>query len=90
MWSDPDTGCDQAGLGCIGGKVANGLEREAPDDLIAACRHLEDLEVFVGQRSRMHPGPGWALLLRTLARDLAEVRSELLLQDIAWPTAIGR
>ena len=70
--------------------MANGLEREAPDDLIAACRHLEDLEVFVGQRSRMHPGPGWALLLRTLARDFAEVRSELLLQDIAWPTATGR
>ncbi len=89
MWSDPDVGCNQACLGCMGGKVTNGLEREGPDDLVAACRHLEDLEVFVGQRSRMHPGPGWALLLRILARDLAEVRSELLVQNITWPAAIG-
>ena len=67
--------------------MANGLECEGLQDLVAAYRHLEDLQVFVGQRSRMHPGPGWALLLRVLARDLDEVRSELLLQKIVRPAA---
>ncbi len=62
--------------------MAYDLARESPDDLIAACRHFEDLEVFVGQRSRMHPGPGWAAVLRILAKDLAAVRSEMRLRDM--------
>lgn len=47
------------------------------NDLIAAGRHLEDLEIFVGQRSRMHPGAGWAATLDVLRSDLAEVRVEI-------------
>ena len=47
------------------------------DDLVAAGRHLEDLEIFVGQRSRMHPGAGWAAALQMLRSDLAQVRSEI-------------
>ena len=51
------------------------------EDLVLAVRHLEDLEIFVGQRSRMHPGPGWDLVLRVLRRDLAMVRAELRRRD---------
>lgn len=47
------------------------------EDLVAACRHLEDLDVFVGQRSRMHPGPGWAPVLDMLRRDLDAVSAEM-------------
>ena len=47
------------------------------EDLTVAVRHFEDLEVFVGQRSRMHPGPGWALVLQILRADLAELRRAL-------------
>ena len=54
------------------------MELEAWDDLIAGVRHLEDLEIFVGQRSRMHPGPGWALVLQILRQDLETVRTELV------------
>ncbi len=87
MWSDPRTGRNHACLGDIEGKMANVSEQVDLDDLIAACRHLEDLEVFVGQRSRVHPGPGWTAVLHILARNLDEVRSELLLRNIPWPTA---
>ncbi len=51
------------------------------EDLIAGARHLEDLEIFVGQRSRMHPGPGWALVLGILRRELETVRTELLSRE---------
>ncbi len=47
------------------------------DDLEAATRHMEDLDIFVGQRSRMHPGPGWATALEMVRRDLALLRAEL-------------
>ena len=53
----------------------------ALEDLVLAVRHLEDLEIFVGQRSRMHPGPGWDVVLRILRRDLAAVRAELRSRD---------
>ena len=46
-------------------------------DLLAAARHLEDLEVFAGQRSRLHPEPGWDLVLEILRRELAGVVGEL-------------
>ncbi len=47
------------------------------EDLVVARRHLEDLEIFVGQRSRLHPGLGWALVLRMLSCDLAQVKAAL-------------
>ena len=50
------------------------------EDLVAATRHLEDLDIFVGQRSRMHPGPGWAAALELVRRDLAQLRAELALR----------
>ena len=53
------------------------VDDAALEDLVVAVRHLEDLEIFVGQRSRMHPGPGWDVVLRILRRDLAVVRAEL-------------
>ena len=46
-------------------------------DLKAASVHLEDLEIFVGQRSRMHPGPGWAVTLAIVRENLASVRRQL-------------
>ena len=49
----------------------------ALEDLEAATRHMEDLDIFVGQRSRMHPGPGWATALEMIRRDLALLRTEL-------------
>lgn len=52
-------------------------------DLDAAAVHLEDLEIFVGQRSRMHPGPGWAVALAMVRRDLAEVRAEIAMRGVA-------
>jgi hypothetical protein len=53
------------------------LRDQSHEDLIAGARHLEDLEIFVGQRSRMHPGPGWALVLSIVRRELVTVRTEL-------------
>ncbi len=47
------------------------------EDLEAATRHMEDLDIFVGQRSRMHPGPGWTTALEMVRRDLALLRVEL-------------
>ena len=57
------------------------------DDLEAAARHLEDLDIFVGQRSRMHPGPGWAIALEMVRRDLAVLRAELAIRKgmPRWP-----
>ena len=46
-------------------------------ELLAAARHLEDLEVFAGQRSRLNPEPGWKLVLEILRRELAAVVVEL-------------
>ncbi len=56
--------------------MADDLADQTIEDLIAAIRHLEDLEIFAGQRSRMHPGPGWALVLTILRRELENVRAE--------------
>ncbi len=47
------------------------------EEVAAAARHLEDLDVFVGQRSRLHPGPGWELALRLVRRDLELAQAEL-------------
>lgn len=47
------------------------------EELRAASIHLEDLDIFVGQRSRMHPGPGWATALAMIRRDLAAVKAEI-------------
>jgi hypothetical protein len=47
------------------------------NQLLGAARHLEDLEVFAGQRSRMHPEPGWDLVLEALRRELHVVVQEL-------------
>jgi hypothetical protein len=55
----------------------------AIEDLEAGAVHLEDLEIFVGQRSRMHPGPGWALALAMVRRDLADVRTELAIRSVS-------
>jgi hypothetical protein len=46
-------------------------------ELMGAARHLEDLEVFAGQRSRMHPEPGWDMVLEALRRELDLVVLEL-------------
>ena len=46
-------------------------------ELLAAARHLEDLEVFAGQRSRLNPEPGWELVLAILRRELPAVVVEL-------------
>jgi hypothetical protein len=59
------------------------LAEHAFEDLEAASVHLEDLEIFVGQRSRMHPGPGWAVALAMVRQDLAEVRAEIALRSVA-------
>ena len=53
------------------------LQGYSLEDVAAAARHLEDLDVFVGQRSRLHPGPGWELALRLVRRDLALAQAEL-------------
>ena len=53
------------------------LQSQPVEELHAASVHLEDLEIFVGQRSRMHPGAGWATALALIRRDLAEVRAEI-------------
>ena len=40
------------------GQGVSGMGADASlEDLIVAARHLEDLEIFVGQRSRLHPRP---------------------------------
>ena len=54
----------------------------ANQDLEAAAVHLEDLEIFVGQRSRMHPGPGWAVALSMVRSDLAALRAELAIRGV--------
>ena len=59
------------------------LSAQTIEDLEAGAVHLEDLEIFVGQRSRMHPGPGWAVALALVRRDLAEVRTEIALRNVA-------
>ena len=59
------------------------LSAQTIEDLEAGAVHLEDLEIFVGQRSRMHPGPGWAVALAMVRRDLAEVRTEIALRNVA-------
>ena len=53
------------------------LNAYALEELILAGRHLEDLEIFAGQRSRLQPEPGWDPVLRLLARDLEAIRVEL-------------
>ena len=57
--------------------VAHDLEQYDFNELVAAGRHLEDLEIFVGQRSRLHPGDGWAATLCMLRSDLAEVQRHI-------------
>lgn len=47
------------------------------DELLRARMHFEDLEIFVGQRSRMHPGPGWDTVLAMLAADREAIEAEL-------------
>ena len=47
------------------------------DELVRARMHFEDLEIFVGQRSRMHPGLGWATVLARLALDREAIEAEL-------------
>ena len=59
------------------------------EDLEAAIRHMEDLDVFVGQRSRMHPGPGWATALEMVRRDLALLRTELDVRATRPPVQSG-
>ncbi len=59
------------------------VQNSSMEDLNAARMHLEDLDIFVGQRSRMHPGPGWALALAMVREDLAIVRRELVRRDPA-------
>ncbi len=53
------------------------MDEPSLEDLAVAARHFEDLEIFVGQRSRLHPGPGWAVVLHILRRDLDMVRAQL-------------
>lgn len=52
------------------------------EDVQAAIVHLEDLEVFVGQRSRLHPGPGWDIALGLVRRDLALLQAERLRRTV--------
>ena len=63
-------------------RVVGILEDHSREDIFVAVRHLEDLEIFVGQRSRLHPGPGWAAVLEILRRDLDQMRAELRRRDI--------
>lgn len=53
------------------------LHDRALDEVKAALMHLEDLDVFVGQRSRMHPGLGWETALALVRRDLALLQGEV-------------
>ena len=55
----------------------SGLAGYPSDELVRARMHFEDLEIFVGQRSRMHPGPGWATVLAMLAVDRLAIEAEL-------------
>ncbi len=64
------------------------LDGFALEELILAGRHLEDLEIFAGQRSRMNPEPGWDPVLRLLARDLEVVR--LALARLGHHRPLGR
>ena len=57
------------------------LTEFSQEDLAAAVIHLEDLDIFVGQRSRMHPGPGWAVALALIRQDLAQVKVELRVRE---------
>ncbi len=58
------------------------LSSACAEDLRAAVVHLEDLEIFVGQRSRMHPGPGWAVALAMVREDLAMVQRQLRIRGL--------
>jgi len=57
--------------------ITRDTEEQRLQQLLGAARHLEDLEVFAGQRSRMHPEPGWDLVLDALRRELDSVVAEL-------------
>ena len=65
------------------------LEGYDLEELVAAGRHLEDLEIFVGQRSRLHPGAGWAATLAVLRSDLAEVQAALAQRGPAARSTVG-
>ena len=68
------------------GQGVSGMGADASlEDLVVAARHLEDLEIFVGQRSRLHPGPGWAVVLDILRQDLASLRATLRDRDAGLP-----
>ncbi len=44
--------------------------------------------MFVGQRSRMHPGPGWAIVLHAVRADLAEARQQLAARGVQIPSGV--
>ncbi len=62
----------------MSGPVAHELGLYDLEELVAAGRHLEDLEIFIGQRSRLHPGAGWAAALDMLRADLVEVHAAIV------------
>ena len=68
-------GCEVFALRMI--TTETDLPSQPVEELQAASVHLEDLEIFVGQRSRMHPGAGWAIALALIRRDLTDVRAEI-------------
>ncbi len=53
------------------------LRARTLEDVQAAIVHMEDLEVFVGQRSRLHPGLGWDIALSLVRRDLGLLQADL-------------
>ncbi len=57
--------------------LPSNLASRPSDELVRARMHFEDLEIFVGQRSRMHPGPGWATVLAMLAAGREAIEAEL-------------
>ena len=59
------------------------------EELRAVVVHLEDLEIFVGQRSRLHPGPGWATALAMVRRNLADALAEVGRRDARLACAPG-
>ncbi len=79
-------GCGPShGSGQWGEGLDGSFDDTSLNDLVVAGRHFEDLEIFVGQRSRLHPGPGWDIVLRMLRRDLEVVRGELRQRNLQCP-----
>lgn len=50
-------------------------------ELEDAKKHIEELEAFAAREVTSSPGPGWQPVREMLARDLAEVETEIGSRD---------